>query len=570
MPCETGTIRCRVLVKLFAFWFLCCGFSAENFFWQKLPDGIKENRIRNTALLDDAGNTLIAVTDRAIYRARNYQSLFQHVLAFEAGEQRAYSIYAEKNWIAVATAQGLWESKDFGENWERTFNPAQALHRRCYCVFKSGDMVFVGTAQGLFRRNIDEIAWYRHKGTLSREPVFDIIGNDKEIFFAAASGIYCERLRVGFDLSAGRQAPFSGSINGEPRSLALQETTRIFAVAGNEYGADTDTGINIDGIYDNRFIRAITFYDGKVFAVTKAGIWEIENEEWKGQRFSSVGIPLSDVEDIEVVTSCLTSHGHRAPDFPRNESSAEPEPVLSISQGANSPRFRILFLATQKGAFTFFNNQWIFLYKGISTNDIRDIESDWHGNVVAATDEGLFQLKQNDAIVVDYQIVREEFLHEPSVRDVQEMVIRYADVGKEKIDTWKNQARSKAFIPSVSLDFDRDVSDLYHWNTGASPDELQKGEELLDWGVSFRWDLADVVWSTDQTSIDSRAKLMVELRDDLLNQATRIYFERRRLQIELLQMSSHDPLRWQAEMRIEELTAGLDGMTGGQFNQSIN
>jgi len=52
----------------------------------------------------------------------------------------------------------------------------------------------------------------------------------------------------------------------------------------------------------------------------------------------------------------------------------------------------------------------------------------------------------------------------------------------------------------------------------------------LDVGAS--WHLSDFIWSSNQTSIDSREKLMVELRNDLAAEANRIYFERRRLQME--------------------------------------
>lgn len=599
------TIQCRVIVKLFAVWFLCCGFSGQNFFWQRMPDGINESRIRNTIVLDDDAQSVIVVTDKGVYHTSFHNSAFQRILTFPVGGQRVYSIYAQQNWIAIATQQGLWESHDLGKNWERTFNPAHALHRRCYGVFKSGDIVFVGTAQGLFRKDAAESTWYRHKGELGREPVFDIVGNDEGIFVATSSGVYYE----GKSGLGTRDSVFGVLVPSPESRVSNFDSQKIFSVTGNTYDINSSSGSSAssdtDIIYDNRFIRAITVDGSALFVSTKSGLWRMDYGEWSGekaewetQRISSVGVPLSDVNDLKILSTIKTSHGQWASENPNEINRAEPGPVLSINQSTESARFRTLLIASSQGVFIFQQDQWVSLYQGLSTNMVNDLFVDAQGDVYASTDMGVFKSSglglgirgsffDSQAPILDsripsidsripspdlinYQEIKAKFFHEPTVQDVQGMVINYADVDKQKIDTWKNQARAKAFVPSVSLDFDRDVSDLYHWNTGANPDELQRGTSVIDWGISFRWDLADALWSTDQTTIDSRAKMMVELRDDLLNQVTRMYFERRRLQIEILQMQEHDPLRWQKEMRVEELTAGMDALTGGQFSRDIN
>jgi len=55
-----------------------------------------------------------------------------------------------------------------------------------------------------------------------------------------------------------------------------------------------------------------------------------------------------------------------------------------------------------------------------------------------------------------------------------------------------------------------------------------------DWDVSVTWDLGELIYNGDQTLIDVRSKLMVQLRNDILSEVTSLYFERRKLQIELL------------------------------------
>ena len=63
---------------------------------------------------------------------------------------------------------------------------------------------------------------------------------------------------------------------------------------------------------------------------------------------------------------------------------------------------------------------------------------------------------------------------------------------------------------------------------------------------------------------------MVELREDIMDQVTRIYFKRRRLQFELNNADSMDSnRRIDHQMRVEELTALLDAFTGGNFSKKI-
>jgi hypothetical protein len=55
----------------------------------------------------------------------------------------------------------------------------------------------------------------------------------------------------------------------------------------------------------------------------------------------------------------------------------------------------------------------------------------------------------------------------------------------------------------------------------------------------------------------------VQLRDDVLNEVTRLYFERRRLQVETLLSGPEDIAdKIENELRLQELTASIDAITG--------
>ena len=63
---------------------------------------------------------------------------------------------------------------------------------------------------------------------------------------------------------------------------------------------------------------------------------------------------------------------------------------------------------------------------------------------------------------------------------------------------------------------------------------------------------------------------MVQLRDDILNEVTRYYYERRRLQIDLAMNPPRDRSKeLEKELRLQELTAYIDALTGGYFSSCI-
>ncbi|UCH12609.1 MAG: hypothetical protein JSW18_01305 [Candidatus Omnitrophota bacterium] len=77
------------------------------------------------------------------------------------------------------------------------------------------------------------------------------------------------------------------------------------------------------------------------------------------------------------------------------------------------------------------------------------------------------------------------------------------------------------------------------------------------------WDLGELIWNDDQTNIDVRSKLMVQLRDDILTDVTTLYFERRRMQLDIVSGKHKGKAQHVTMLRLQELTARIDALTGG-------
>ena len=63
---------------------------------------------------------------------------------------------------------------------------------------------------------------------------------------------------------------------------------------------------------------------------------------------------------------------------------------------------------------------------------------------------------------------------------------------------------------------------------------------------------------------------MVELRNDILDQVNKLYFERLRVKSELENLALEDrDKRFQKQLKLEELAASLDSLTSGYYSEQL-
>ena len=66
------------------------------------------------------------------------------------------------------------------------------------------------------------------------------------------------------------------------------------------------------------------------------------------------------------------------------------------------------------------------------------------------------------------------------------------------------------------------------------------------------------------------SSLWVQLRNDILDDLRRAYYERKRLQFEIMANPPKDmKSRFEKEVRIQELTQNIDDLTGSYLSQHI-
>jgi hypothetical protein len=271
-------------------------------------------------------------------------------------------------------------------------------------------------------------------------------------------------------------------------------------------------------------------------------------------------------------------NGHRWE--PLSQSGLQSADILQL---AHSGKKDLLYAATPRGVYAYNARaqKWAGLFEGLARNRAQSIAVLNEEKLLAITGEGFVQYPlgpftpEAGPPLVFYQppeeilaLFKELLALEPSAREIHRRVIQYANVANGKIKRWHAESRLAGLLPAFSFgkSLDRNASiSTYSGKYITGPEDVSKG-----WDADVSWDFGDMIYSSDQASIDSREKLMVELRNDLLSEATRVYYERRRLQIDLVftpPVSEQEHL--ENLLRMDELASLLDGMTDGFFSKRL-
>jgi hypothetical protein len=176
-----------------------------------------------------------------------------------------------------------------------------------------------------------------------------------------------------------------------------------------------------------------------------------------------------------------------------------------------------------------------------------------------------------------------EFSGEPDIRAVQAMAQEYSMTRPDLVQNWLKASKRAFLLPSMSLTYRKelDLAERDEWadadsNTKAWQDEWERREDTVTgenddtYQVSLRWRLDKLVMSSEQIRVISESQDVVKLRDKVLDEVTRLYFDRRRLQVDLLLNPVGDlKKQLEDELRLQEMTANLDALTGGTYSASL-
>jgi len=494
---------------------------AQDLSWED----IGRDNLNCQALLVNAQDNKIIFAGKPgnILKTDNAGKIWRRVLVVKGRASDINALVMEKNncnVIYAATGNGLYRSSNLGERWEKIFRGKAELENQCMAVLSIAQDIFVGTKAGLFISRDYGRSWYKQQTGIGSGSILNIeseSGQNAAVYLSASSGIF-KSLDQG---QSWEKVFISYSRKDSEEELVKEEPDQ----------PEKLTEIN--------FVKTDMHNSNLLYFSCARGVYRSLNQGQSWEKLTEYGLLNRDVKMI-----CLSNNSE-------------------------------IFALTASGVFLYSGQHWSEISSGLATNKLNYLALDNLNNIYISGEKGIYKSNQNNASnFTCTSLIGEYFKYEPSIRDVQEAAIKYAEVSPGKISQWRKDAAKKAFLPQINIGLDRNSTDLWHWEGGSTTksddDVLRRGRDNIDWDVSLSWDLSDLVWNDAQTSIDVRSKLMVELRDDILDQVNKLYFERLRVRSELDNLALEDRhKRFQMQLKLEELAASLDALTSGYYSEQL-
>ncbi len=421
--------------------------------------------------------------------------------------------------LYLGTDNGIFTKEKGRRTWRRIFTGwGRRKEVKDVCVSARG--IFAATKGGLFFSRDNGGSWRRFPGTPSKYSVHSVSALEKE-----DSPIFITTDKGAFKYNGDHWKRLPGSWQGD------------YAAVGEDVVADR-AGPEV------RCVAISHKSDERIYMGTRNGIFFSDDTGDTFRRFDDEGLLDNDIISLK-----------------------------ELPYGGCQ-----LYAVTDTGLF-YYEGSWRRFEGPDPLHDARSIayDLDPRNSLWLAADHHLYRSvtvgTDVERIAIESLNALDYFQYEPPVHAVQDAAIRYAEVHPAKIAEWRRRAGISAIMPRMNIGLDKSEADTYEIYTSSKHQYSVEGPRKNSdgWDITFTWDLGKLIWNEDQTQIDVRSKLMVQLRDDILDEVTSYYFERRRLQIELLESGStvdtHSRLR--KELRIQELTANLDALTGRYFSRAL-
>jgi hypothetical protein len=164
---------------------------------------------------------------------------------------------------------------------------------------------------------------------------------------------------------------------------------------------------------------------------------------------------------------------------------------------------------------------------------------------------------------------------EPSIQQVHAAALRWLVLGPERMRSLERGVDRRAWLPALEIRGGAGRGRHRRWledqaqSSGSVFDlfdrETDRGSDY-EAAVVLEWSLGDLVFNPDALDVSKEAREVIELRDEVLDEVTQLYFERRRVLLGLRAAGVEAEERARLRLRADELAAGLDAWTGGFFS----
>ncbi|OIP42566.1 MAG: hypothetical protein AUK47_04205 [Deltaproteobacteria bacterium CG2_30_63_29] len=174
------------------------------------------------------------------------------------------------------------------------------------------------------------------------------------------------------------------------------------------------------------------------------------------------------------------------------------------------------------------------------------------------------------------------FDDEPTVLEVQAAALTYSGLDPDRVEGWNTRANLANLLPERASytiryqDQDRTMEQLTDdYNEAGTTLGAQDRRELRTQTETrhegrVEWDFSKLIFNPEVLRVAREVGSQTKLREDVLTTVTKIFYERRRAQIDIIMNPPSDAAdKLRKELRVQELTADIDAMTGSWFSSEL-
>jgi hypothetical protein len=447
-------------------------------------------------------------------------------LSVETSGRKIYQILYDREDSYLATSLGLFK------NYRRVFAKGEVR-----AIALSSNQIYIASDTGIYQADKNILDWQLVKGSPLNVYALEL---ESELKFALSEfGVYyydAKELRW-LERNSSLKKDFNDSYDLR-KVLSIKDKTLITTSSGvyltkdkGEHWQRLSMGLktNSDGFYS---LRDICQFGEDIFLATSQGLYYIEEASLdSGQIYWK----LLELEQAKT-----------------NENSSVDIYSLAQHQGV--------------------------LYAGTSQGEIYNI-SDLQA--------------QPSSRIDNFQFMRKLLGVEPSVQEVQAIALDFAGLpAGNDFRRYRRQARLRNLLPNFESFGTHNAEDLITINTNGGDDfnsgtgslvssydkdSQNRNNSGLTTGIRASWQLGNLVYDPEINDINNSARVVSNIRENLLTELTQIYFARRELQYKILselpavipdiELSLADMLK--DKLKLAEYTAQIDARTGAWFTREL-
>lgn len=164
------------------------------------------------------------------------------------------------------------------------------------------------------------------------------------------------------------------------------------------------------------------------------------------------------------------------------------------------------------------------------------------------------------------------YANEPTIQQVQQQAVQHTRTHMRQSISWQHRVRKAPWLPKLDVGFgqDSDRGNSIREEVGDADVFYTKDSTQWQWDIQTQWQLGYLIFHPQELAVARQTASLWELQQQALKQVTKIYFDRRKIQLQLrLQPPTNTNKQMQQQLAIVHLTAELDRLTDGWFSQQV-